>query len=578
MLRPVVWLSSALIVVGATAVAQPYGWTQLNVPGPLPAQRHSVGLAYDAARGVTVLFGGLNGVKESGTGVLGDTWEFDGTSWTQKFPAHSPTARQGMAMAYDSVRGEVVLFGGKALAPDPVYPTDTWRWDGDDWTLASSTSPDGGGRVKAGIAFDPGRGVMVLFGGYRGGAAYASTWEWNGSAWTDVTPSSGNPAARSRVALSFDPVTHRVLLFGGRSAGGANLDDTWDWNGSAWTFLNAAGAAVARSRHEMVYDPVRDLTVTYGGQPFSQRTAEWDRVSWTESTHDPEPETRFYHGMTYHATLNATLLFGGTDAASVYNDVWVYAPIGGGGNHPPVAVNDAYQTSVDTALVVPAPGVLGNDFDADQDPLTAAKTSDPSNGSVAFAPNGGFTYTPNPGFSGMDSFTYVASDGLATSGAATVTITVSGGGGGGNLLANAAFDADLSGWSFTSGAWQHDAVTFHDASGSVGIAQSSNGDHLFTQTVAATAGTHYDASVYVKTQNVTGNGRFAELRVVWLDGSGAALQTLDSADVTGTSDWTLVSLSNAAAPAQTQSARFELRLRAATGALAWFDDCSFSAQ
>ena len=35
-------------------------------------------MAYDAARGVTVLFGGYDGAN-----YLGDTWEWNGTSWTQ---------------------------------------------------------------------------------------------------------------------------------------------------------------------------------------------------------------------------------------------------------------------------------------------------------------------------------------------------------------------------------------------------------------------------------------------------------------------------------------------------------------
>ena len=36
-------------------------------------------------------------------------------------------------------------------------------------------------------------------------------------------------------------------------------------------------------------------------------------------------------------------------------------------NDAPVAVNDSYSTTEDTALTVAAPGVLGNDTDADGD-------------------------------------------------------------------------------------------------------------------------------------------------------------------------------------------------------------------
>jgi len=94
------------------------------------------------------------------------------------------------------------------------------------------------------------------------------------------------------------------------------------------------------------------------------------------------------------------------------------------GNVPPVAADDAYATDEDTQLVVAAPGVLGNDTDADGDSLTAVLQTGPADGSVNFNANGGFTYTPDTGFSGTDSFTYRANDGLVDSSVATVTITV----------------------------------------------------------------------------------------------------------------------------------------------------------
>jgi len=95
-----------------------------------------------------------------------------------------------------------------------------------------------------------------------------------------------------------------------------------------------------------------------------------------------------------------------------------------GGDHAPVANNDSYSTPINVALVVAAPGVLTNDTDADSDPLTADKNTDPANGSFVLNADGSFTYTPNSGFSGTDSFTYHANDGQLDSNVATVTITV----------------------------------------------------------------------------------------------------------------------------------------------------------
>ncbi|WP_217697922.1 Ig-like domain-containing protein, partial [Sinomonas mesophila] len=93
-------------------------------------------------------------------------------------------------------------------------------------------------------------------------------------------------------------------------------------------------------------------------------------------------------------------------------------------NQPPTAVDDAYSTAEDTALVEPAPGVLGNDTDPDGDPLTAVLVAGPGNGTLTLNADGSFSYTPNANFNGTDTFTYKANDGTADSNTATVTITV----------------------------------------------------------------------------------------------------------------------------------------------------------
>lgn len=89
------------------------------------------------------------------------------------------------------------------------------------------------------------------------------------------------------------------------------------------------------------------------------------------------------------------------------------------------AVNDAYSVVTGNTLTVnAASGVLDNDSDTEGDPLTATKTSDPSDGTVSLNADGSFTYTPSGGFVGTDTFTYVVDDATGTSAPATVTITV----------------------------------------------------------------------------------------------------------------------------------------------------------
>jgi RHS repeat-associated protein len=94
-------------------------------------------------------------------------------------------------------------------------------------------------------------------------------------------------------------------------------------------------------------------------------------------------------------------------------------------NTAPIAADDSYATSGGAALMVSATnGVLANDLDLDGDMLLAVLLSLPSHGVLTFAPDGSFTYAPAAGFTGLDSFTYEATDGQFDSMPATVRIAV----------------------------------------------------------------------------------------------------------------------------------------------------------
>jgi hypothetical protein len=95
-----------------------------------------------------------------------------------------------------------------------------------------------------------------------------------------------------------------------------------------------------------------------------------------------------------------------------------------GGNTPPTAVADAFTTSENSPLILPAPGVLGNDSDADGDELTAVLIAPPAQGELELWPDGSFSYTPTLGFAGQAVFLYRAADGSAVSATTPVTITV----------------------------------------------------------------------------------------------------------------------------------------------------------
>jgi hypothetical protein len=138
-----------------------------------------------------------------------------------------------------------------------------------------------------------------------------------------------------------------------------------------------------------------------------------------------------------HGTVNLASNGGYTykpNARYVGTDVFKYRPSGllGTGttvtitirNAAPVAVNNSYTAVTGQQLTIAAPGVLGNDTDADGDALTAIKVTDSGSGSVNLNANGSFTFTSGGSFTGLRTFTYQASDGIATSSVATVSIQV----------------------------------------------------------------------------------------------------------------------------------------------------------
>ena len=133
----------------------------------------------------------------------------------------------------------------------------------------------------------------------------------------------------------------------------------------------------------------------------------------TDVTYTPNPDFNGADSFTYTVSDGN----GGSDIATVTITVNAI-------NDAPVAADDAYTTDEDSFLNPSMPGVLGNDADADGDPLTAALVTGPANGTLTLLATGEFAYTPDADFNGSDSFTYVANDGTVDSNTATVSITV----------------------------------------------------------------------------------------------------------------------------------------------------------
>ncbi len=175
-------------------------WTPRPAVTGLDA-RSFAAMAYDAQREVVVLYGGV-----SSTGYFGDTWEWDGTTWTKRMPDDRPPQRADAALAYDPIREQLVLFGGRGSDADTrtlVYG-DTWAWDGTTWTkLEPAGVPTS--RFGHGLAWDPTRSRLVLVGGSQDPGLFADSatrdvWEWDGATWTGVDVMS--PTTSGRIAAT----------------------------------------------------------------------------------------------------------------------------------------------------------------------------------------------------------------------------------------------------------------------------------------------------------------------------------------------------------------------------------------
>ncbi len=281
-----------------------------------PSIREKFGMAYDPKRRKVVLYGGIGGR------VLSDTWEWDGVTWKDCSPSSGgPGPLTGHSMAFDGTG--VILFGGSSDKDNKKCKGETWRWDGQTWTMVSSTGPNP--RAFSSMVFDKRNKWVVLFGGttYGQGDGYGDTWIWNGRTWT--LASTRGPSGRSSSAMAYDERRGKIVLFGGKRY--SPLADTWEWDGSHWV-PRAVKGPIDRAGPAMAYDPRRCRIVLYGGYryyppQYPSNTWEWDGNAWTRLS-IPAPGGRAWHSMVYDGVSGNILLFGAGGGTFAYE--WENCP------------------------------------------------------------------------------------------------------------------------------------------------------------------------------------------------------------------------------------------------------------
>jgi hypothetical protein len=240
-------------------------WTQVARFGPANRAGHS--MTFDAARGHTVLFGGESAPDHG----FQDTWSFDGVDWIQ-LEDIGPPPRSQHAAAYDLVRQRLVLFGGLLRFPNGGGPVgDTWEWNGTAWTQVEVTGP----RPRLGhmMAYDTVKKRTVLFGGLaviEGGGLEPTkdTWEWDGDSWRQVANSGPN----GRFDGAMVSVGGVLIQHGGTLPEG--VGETWQWETDRWSRVQVIGPR--RRGHALAYDSDRNRVVLFGGNKDSDDPSEPD--------------------------------------------------------------------------------------------------------------------------------------------------------------------------------------------------------------------------------------------------------------------------------------------------------------
>jgi hypothetical protein len=325
------WFTLTLVGAAASLAASPAipaevlcagHWKKVASDGPPARNRHA--MAYDAHRERIVVFGGL---VEAGHVNLGDTWEWDGEQWT--FAADTgPSPRSQTALAYDETRQRIVLFGGVGKAGKPYDDNDdTWEWDGTAWTDVTAADPDKrpSRRNGMGMVFDTQRHKEVMFGGgLTFCCEYGDTWTRDDGDWRRRAQA-GEPGVRALYnSMAYDR-EHAVSV---QINGPCDAPVTWAFDGSTWTAV-AGAQFTPRYGPPLAYDSARHRVVLQGGESCNglarpTDTWEWDGTDWQQVA-DGKPGDRTSHTLAYDRRRGEVVMFGGFHGShAVMDETWVW--------------------------------------------------------------------------------------------------------------------------------------------------------------------------------------------------------------------------------------------------------------
>lgn len=320
---------AVLLSCSGSILAQPelcLRWVQRSDVGS-PGDRRHHAMAYDSDRGVVVLFGG-----EAGEFLQG-TQEYDGAHWRAiSIAGVQPSHRAYHSMAYDPDRRQVVLYGG--FAGGVFGLDDTWTYQSDSvngvWTHAAGNA-SGTGLAGSGMVFSPVERVIVRYGGTAtpfGGESGAfaifdpRTYEWLASTWVDNLAANG-PSLYG-FGMAFDQRRGLIVIAGGFSGADENdrTDHVWEYRDDlGWRDLGPT--LPGRGYPAMAYDSKRGRIVMVGGDGGQGNTpVEYDPDRGWVRLPDFPGFGRAGAAMVYDSKREKMVFMGGAGAGATFSDTW----------------------------------------------------------------------------------------------------------------------------------------------------------------------------------------------------------------------------------------------------------------
>jgi hypothetical protein len=299
-------------------------WTQL-FPLHVPQGRYGHVMVYDSLRDRIVMFGGRTNNSKLD---LADTWVFKDGDWTQLNPPTSPPARLLAGAAYDPLRDRVVLFGGATITADNKTTTsfhDTWEFDGTTWTQVLSDGPK---IDKPLIVWDAARANVFMLGADSALASHQFTYDPKVPVWNEKT-NTRLPSCVNEGSIAYNADAGTIFFTGGACAGVTALETSEEWDGNQWNPKSVKFNVGRLFGAAMVYDQSRQLITLFGGNIVTggaPRNELWlFNGDWIQLADvNLVPPARSLPVFQTDFANNRILLFGGVDPTTTYADLWQY--------------------------------------------------------------------------------------------------------------------------------------------------------------------------------------------------------------------------------------------------------------